>query len=102
MARGKARLVMIGMVAALAITAGCSNRAQRKERTIESYSAEEIYKQAEVKLESGRKVKIKDAARLFGEVERLYPYSEWAKRALIMQAFTQKRLIHTDLPSAVA
>ena len=24
---------------------------------------------------------------LFGEVERLYPYSEWAKRALIMQAF---------------
>ncbi len=88
MARGKTRLVMIGMVAALAITAGCSGRGQQKERAIESYSAEEIYKQAEFKLESGRKVKVKDAARLFGEVERLYPYSEWAKRALIMQAFT--------------
>ena len=24
----------------------------------------------------------------FQEVERLYPYTEWAKRALIMQAFT--------------
>lgn len=88
MARGKARLVMIGMVAALAITAGCSGRGREKERTIESYSAEEIYKQAEFKLESGRKPKIKEAAHLFGEVERLYPYSEWAKRALIMQAFT--------------
>ncbi len=88
MERGKARLVMIGMVAALAITAGCSGKGREKERTIESYSAEEIFKQAEFKLESGRKIKIKDAARLFGEVERLYPYSEWAKRALIMQAFT--------------
>ena len=29
-----------------------------------------------------------DAIRYFSEVERLYPYSEWAKRALIMQAFT--------------
>ncbi|WP_461306555.1 outer membrane protein assembly factor BamD, partial [Albidovulum sp.] len=28
-----------------------------------------------------------DAVRYFAEVERLYPYSEWAKRALIMQAF---------------
>ena len=27
------------------------------------------------------------AAEHFGEVERLYPYSEWAKRALIMQAY---------------
>ncbi|MEM8554879.1 MAG: outer membrane protein assembly factor BamD, partial [Pseudomonadota bacterium] len=29
-----------------------------------------------------------EAARFFGEVERLYPYSELAKRALIMQAFS--------------
>ncbi len=29
---------------------------------------------------------------MFGEVERLYPYSEWAKRALIMQAF----VFHAD------
>ncbi|WP_456388668.1 outer membrane protein assembly factor BamD [Profundibacter sp.] len=85
MARAKARIVLIGMVAALAITAGCSGRGGEKERTIESYSAEEIYKQAEFKLETKRKAK--EATKLFGEVERLYPYSEWAKRALIMQAF---------------
>lgn len=84
MARGKTRLVMIGMVAAMAITAGCSGN-REKERPMESYSAEEIYKQAEFKLETKRGAK--EATRLFGEVERLYPYSEWAKRALIMQAF---------------
>ena len=33
-----------------------------------------------------------EAARLFNEVERLYPYSDWAKRALIMAAFSY----HTD------
>jgi len=87
MAHGKARLVMIGMVAALAITAGCSGQgARNKEKPIESFSAEEIFKQAEFELETGRKAT--EATRLFGEVERLYPYSEWAKRALIMQAFS--------------
>ena len=31
------------------------------------------------------------AAEFFGEVERLYPYSQFAKRALIMQAFAYHR-----------
>ncbi len=87
MARGKTRLVLIGMMAALAITAGCSGKGGRvKDRPLESYSAEELYKRAEFELETSRKAK--EATRLFGEVERLYPYSEWAKRALIMQAFS--------------
>jgi outer membrane protein assembly factor BamD len=29
-----------------------------------------------------------DAAKYFSEIERLYPYSEWAKRGLIMQAYS--------------
>ncbi len=57
-------------------------RPERK--PIEEYSPEEIFKRGEYELENG---KAKDAAKWFGEVERLYPYSEWAKRALIMQAF---------------
>ncbi len=87
MARGKTRLVLIGMMAALAITAGCSGKGgnRTKERPLESYSAEELYKRAEFELETKRKAT--EATKLFGEVERLYPYSEWAKRALIMQAF---------------
>jgi len=51
---------------------------------LETLTAEQIYKSAEFELERG---KDDEAARLFGEVERLYPYSDWAKRALIMQAF---------------
>ncbi|WP_457650097.1 outer membrane protein assembly factor BamD [Profundibacter sp.] len=87
MARGKTRLILIGMMAALAITAGCSGKGgnRAKERPLESYSAEELYKRAEFELETKRKAT--EATKLFGEVERLYPYSEWAKRALIMQAF---------------
>ncbi|MDJ1015086.1 MAG: outer membrane protein assembly factor BamD [Paracoccaceae bacterium] len=56
-----------------------------QERPLESYSAEELYNRAEFELETGDP---EEAARLFGEVERLYPYSEWSRRALIMQAFS--------------
>jgi outer membrane protein assembly factor BamD len=64
----------------LALTlASCGAR----EPSLEDFSAQEIYTRGEFELESG---KPKDAATYFGEVERLYPYSEWAKRALIMQA----------------
>ncbi|WP_420863019.1 outer membrane protein assembly factor BamD [Algirhabdus cladophorae] len=51
---------------------------------LETLTAEQIYKTAEFELEANDN---DEAARLFGEVERLYPYSDWAKRALIMQAF---------------
>ena len=63
----------------------CSGQ-QATERPLESYTAEEIYKRGEVVLAS--KSKPQEALTYFQEVERLYPYSEWAKRALIMQAFT--------------
>jgi len=55
-----------------------------REVPVENLTAEQIYNRAEFELESGD---AKEAVRLFGEVERLYPYSEWAKRALIMSAF---------------
>ena len=51
---------------------------------IESFTAEQIFTRGEFELERG---KAKKAAEYFSEIERLYPYSEWAKRALMMQAF---------------
>lgn len=60
-----------------------------EKKPIDQWTAEEIFKRGEYDLEAG---KPDDAAKWFGEVERLYPYSEWAKRALIMQAFSH----HTD------
>lgn len=51
---------------------------------LENFSPEEIYLRGELELERNNP---DDAARFFGEVERLYPFSEFAKRALVMQAF---------------
>jgi outer membrane protein assembly factor BamD len=74
-------------VAASMLLVGCGG-SSTDELPLESYSAEELYRRAEFQLEER---KPDNAARFFGEVERLYPYSEWAKRALIMQAFSYHR-----------
>ena len=83
--RLKPGLVLV--FAALALTA-CGDRFTSRERPLESFDAETIYNRAEFELESRNP---EEAARYFGEVERLYPYSEWARRALVMQAFAYHR-----------
>ncbi len=65
--------------------AGCGGGSS-KEVPLDTLSAEQIYKRGEFTLE--QEGKPESAIRYFAEVERLYPYSEWARRALIMQAFT--------------
>ncbi len=70
------------MTLALALAA-CGSGTQ--EAPLESYTAEEIFKQGELALEA--EAKPDTALRYFQEVERLYPYTEYAKRALIMQTF---------------
>ena len=82
-----ARLRPVAAALALAVLVGCGGSV--REVNLESFTAEEIFQQGEVQLSSGQ---ADDAAYYFGEIERLYPYSEWAKRALIMQAFSY----HTD------
>jgi outer membrane protein assembly factor BamD len=72
----------------VAMLAGCAGRGSN-ERALDTYTAEEIYKKGELELETGKKPK--DALIYFQEVERLYPYTEYAKRALIMQAFTHHK-----------
>ena len=74
-------------MAGLAILAvsGCGVFSRdEEERPLDSFSAEQLYRQGEFTLEEGSE---DDAAALFGEVERLYPYSDWARRALVMQAY---------------
>ena len=64
---------------------GCSVLKNEPKIDIDTYSAKEIYDLAEDRLAKKRP---QDAAKYFSEIERLYPYSEWAKRGLIMQAFS--------------
>lgn len=70
----------------LALLTACGNNAP--DRDLEGYPADEIYKRAEFEI---TQKDFDDAAFYFGEVERLYPYSDWSKRALIMQAFSYHR-----------
>ncbi|MGR3503651.1 outer membrane protein assembly factor BamD [Pseudaestuariivita sp.] len=93
-----ARAVRLAVVAALTLTLGaCSggggglglfeNRrgVGSNGAPIEAFTAQQIFERGEFENARG---KHDDAAFYFSEIERLYPYSELAKRALIMQAFS--------------
>ena len=56
-----------------------------REQSLEAFTPQQIFERGEFELERGR---TDDAAWFFSEIERLYPYSSWARRALIMQAYT--------------
>ncbi|MGV8985286.1 MAG: outer membrane protein assembly factor BamD [Cypionkella sp.] len=74
----------LGMAVMMVVLTACGKPAP-KTLPLENYTAEEIYKRGEVEL-AGRNG-AKNSLTYFQEVERLYPYTDWAKRALIMQAF---------------
>lgn len=77
----------LALVAVLAF-AGCGGMFTTREQPLETFSAQEIYQLGEFELSDEN---FDEAARYFGEVERLYPYSAFARRALIMQAFAYHR-----------
>jgi outer membrane protein assembly factor BamD len=60
----------------------------REPGALDALTPEQIYVQGEQALENGQE---DDAAFLFTEIERLYPYSEWAERGLVMAAFAFHR-----------
>ena len=91
--RKRATLVL-AMVATLSACGGgflgqASNGTfAQNEEPLEAYTPAQIFERGEFELENNR---ADDAAFYFGEIERLYPYSEFSKRALIMQAFAFHR-----------
>ena len=87
------RMVLARTLGAIAVSlsvAACGGGGSRLSQQIDTnqsldqYSAQQIFERGEFELARNRSA---DAAFYFGEIERLYPYSEWAPRALIMQAF---------------
>ncbi len=86
---GGAKAKTAAIVVAAIVLVSCGGFSGEEERPLESFSAEELYQRAEFELENESNPE--EAARFFGEVERLYPYSVWAPRALIMQAFSYHR-----------
>lgn len=89
---------VIGIVLVIAALAACGGSRDTgrvggsflnpEEIPLETYSAEQIFERGEYELNRNQ---ADDAAFYFSEIERLYPYSDWARRALIMQAFAYHR-----------
>ena len=75
-----------GAVLALVVLAGCGGGLA--EEPLDRMTAQQIFERGEAQVERGNP---DDAAFTFGEIERLYPYSEFAQRALIMQAYSYHR-----------
>lgn len=88
MAISGARLRTAAGAVAIALMLAACGGGDEEAIPLESFTAEQLYRKAEFELENR---KPDDAARLFGEVERLYPYSEWSRRALVMQAYAYHR-----------
>ncbi len=82
----RSRVALAGALIVGLALAGCGNRqsVERGNVNYEQYTAEQIFERGEYDLAQKNP---ELAAQVFGEIERLYPYSEWAKRAVIMQAF---------------
>jgi outer membrane protein assembly factor BamD len=86
------------LVALLLSLVGCG--AVQRDVPLDELTAEDIFKLGELELEGGNNSD--EALRYFQEVERLYPYTEFAKRALIMQAFTQHQAENYEEARAAA
>lgn len=80
---------ILSAVALLALLAACggggTSAVADREQPLDAFPPELIFERGEFELSRSRP---DDAAFYFSEIERLYPYSTWAKRALIMQAFS--------------
>ncbi|MBI1418567.1 MAG: outer membrane protein assembly factor BamD [Limimaricola sp.] len=84
---------------AATVLGGCSNFDPKAPGALDNYSASDIYTRGEYELQHG---KAKDAAFYFSEIERLYPYSSWAERGLIMEAFAYHKAADYDNTRAAA
>lgn len=90
MSKGKSRVTLILAVSAGIALGGCGNNesVERGNINYENFTAEQIFERGEYDLAQNDPDL---AARNFSEVERLYPYSDLAKRAVIMQAFAHHK-----------
>ena len=74
----------IALAAGLAACSSAGGLFGNDEPTVEELTAEQIYARGTAELEAGD---AEAAAATFDEIERLYPFSQLAKRAMIMSAY---------------
>ena len=74
--------IVIGaaLIGSALVIAGCS---RDEEESLEQSTPQEIFQLGQSKLTKGE---YKQAADTFGEIERIYPYSDWARRGTLMMS----------------
>ena len=90
--------LVLGSVLVAALSA-CSGSVEQDE-SLAAFSAEEIFRRGEYVLENSTRAE--NSLRYFREIERLYPYTDWARRAIVMQAYAQHRERDYDAARATA
>jgi len=93
--KSRSFVLVAGLCVALVACGGT-----RPDESLEGFSAEEIYRRGEFVLETSRRAE--NSLRYFREVERIYPYTPWARRAIIMQAYAQHRSGEYDAARATS
>ncbi|WP_102959255.1 outer membrane protein assembly factor BamD [Mangrovicella endophytica] len=88
-----ARLVLAGLLGGSALTlSGClsgkDDDVDALALAAQTEPADVLYNQGLANLEGGR---LTEAGKKFDAVDRQHPYSEWARKALVMRAFTSYR-----------
>ncbi len=85
------KYLLISAVASLALT-GCSSSSE-KQKLEADRPVESLYNQAADAMDRGE---FDESARLFEEVERQHPYSQWATQAEMMAAFSYYKRTRYD------
>ncbi|MDX1291677.1 MAG: outer membrane protein assembly factor BamD [Hyphomonas sp.] len=85
--------IILIATAALTLTACQSRDKRREELAYVERPVEALYNQAASELD---KRDFDQAILLFNEVERQHPYSEWARRSMVMTAFAHYQARHYD------
>ena len=78
-----ARPVIAAVILAVAL-AGCAGKAKKSKLAYEERPVELLYSAGANRLDRGQ---WSQAVEYFQEVERQHPYSEWSRRAIMMQAY---------------
>jgi len=84
-------IFMASLLAVVGLTTACTNRDKNinLEAYVETIEAPDVlYNQALANLNNGR---LNEAAKKFAAIDNQHPYSEWARKALVMGAFTNYR-----------
>ena len=105
MIRGKSISKLVTVIALSAFVGACADNGRpttggfftRQDVPLENFTAAQIFERGEFELEENN---LSEAAFFFSEIERLYPFSDFAERALIMQAFSYHR--DRDYPNSRA